>query len=55
MASQAEMNGIKEMAKSMSLKDLQWQIANSKKLRIPASLNAVFKAELEKRKQIAKM
>jgi hypothetical protein len=51
MATQAELNGIKEVAKRMSIRDLEWQIANVKKLRIPADLNKVFKEELAARKK----
>lgn len=50
MVSKAEMEGVKSVAKSMSDKDLKWQIANSKKLGIPPSLNQAFKDELASRK-----
>lgn len=53
MATQAEKTGIAAMAKSMSDKDLDWQIANARKLRIPSDLNEIFKAE-QKRRQTAK-
>jgi hypothetical protein len=53
MATQAEITGIKSMAKNMSTKDLKWQIANAKKLRIPADLNNLFKEELDNREQNA--
>jgi len=48
--SEAEVAGIKSMAKSMSDKDLEWQIANGKKLGIPANMTQLFKAELASRK-----
>ena len=50
MSTQAELIGIAAVAKSMSCKDLEWQIANAKKLGIPADLNKVFKDELATRK-----
>lgn len=46
----AEIEGMKNVAKSMSVKDLEWQIANAKKLGIPTHLNQVFKNELAARK-----
>jgi hypothetical protein len=49
MNSSAVLAGVKATAKTMSDSDLKWQIANAKKLRIPASLNQVFKAELRSR------
>lgn len=50
MTTKAELDGIKAVAKTMATKDLKWQIANAKKLRIPANLNQAFKAELATRK-----
>ena len=46
MTTQAEKYGVESMAKSMSVKDLEWQIANGKKLGIPAHLTKVFRDEL---------
>ena len=46
---EAERNGAMQLAKSMSIRDLKWQIANAKKLKIPADMNQVFKEMLELR------
>jgi hypothetical protein len=49
MTTEAEKEGVKAIATSMSVKDLRWQIANAKKLGIPAVLTETFKEELAKR------
>ena len=49
-ASEAEVTGVTSMAKSMSDKDLAWQVANAKKLHIPADINRIFQEELARRK-----
>ena len=50
MATQMEISASRNIAKSMSDRDLEWQVANQKKLRIPNDLNKVFKDELARRK-----
>lgn len=45
----AEKTGTKNLAHSMSDKDLKWQIRNAKKLGIPDALNQTFKTELAAR------
>lgn len=48
MSSEAEIEGMmKAVAKTMSVRDLKWQIANRKKLRISENLNQVFKVGME--------
>lgn len=49
MMTPAETTGMKAFAKSMSLKDLKWQIANAKKCNMPAEATKIFKEELEAR------
>jgi len=43
----AEHQGAMALAKSMTVKDLKWQIANAKKLGIPADMTQIFKDMLE--------
>lgn len=43
----AERQGAMALAKSMTVKDLKWQIANAKKLGIPVDMTRIFKDMLE--------
>ena len=46
----AELNGIKTLAKSMSTKDLKWQISRARSMGIPTAGVKIFKNELATRK-----
>jgi hypothetical protein len=43
---EAEMTAARNLAKSMSLRDLQWQVTNGRKLGIPPIMTKIFEAEL---------
>lgn len=51
MLTQAEKTGAQQLAKSMSTKDLKWQIANAAKTGT-AALAPIFKAELASREAV---
>ena len=46
---EAERQASMNVAKTMSIKDLKWQIANAKKLRVPSDINQIFKDVLSVR------
>lgn len=48
---EAEKIGIRAIAKSMSLKDLRWQIANARTCGLTAAMVELFKAELSSRSE----
>lgn len=46
---QAEIDGLRAMARRMNLKDLKWQVANAGLCNMPEDATQLFRDELKKR------